>query len=288
MKSSIIKSACLAVFLIITSGNSAYSAYDRETLTHPDFAFPQTVEKDSRAMLETSLHENRPAATLRAFLNLAVASDLISRENAFTLLPDIDSISNLLSSPYKAIGLLIEAQMYQEIYLSNPGVFNSRTVPAVSYTDNPNFWDRNMFASKIDSLSLKAVEEFDCASKVPLKNIESIIESRSSLASYTVGDFIIYKVIDLVQSVKEQKTIPFFSSPTDDTLNPLTLIDRLLSLHPKISAARCNAILTKAGLLEPHRNEPSEFLWNEIIASGTHVEVAQLLTYYYQRYVSWQ
>ena len=182
----------------------------RKTAGSPDFAFPKTVESDSRRNLEQALHANKPVEALRAFINLSIASSQISSEKSLPLLQEIDSISNMLPEPFGAIGLLLEAQIYANIYQANRFTYNSRTVAENMADDNPEFWDKNIFRQRIDSLATLALHQKKAAEKLPLSRLTPLITPAEDLGAFTVYDFIVYKYIELTSLFSSSAVIPFF------------------------------------------------------------------------------
>lgn len=276
MAHKLIKTVVSTVFLI-TVGFIPIHSKPANTLQHPDFAFPKTVKEDSRKELENALRNNDPEKTLRAFMNLAIASELISSESTVGLLHELDSIALTLSPPFSAVAYLIEADFYNTIYSNNRWQFDRRTVDASSVGNNPEFWDRNMFADKINSLLNLALSEKKEAAATPLSRIESLIDFYKPIDSYTVYDFLVYQALDL-STIDTNQTIPFFTDKKQ-RVDRGSLIDQLLALHPSPSPARTEAVLTKAAYLQGLDKE--KFLWNEIEACGNSPEAVPLLITFY-------
>lgn len=272
-----IKTALAAVFLITVFSLPSYSK-SSSTMNIPDFAYPQTVQADSRLQLEKALRDGDAAKTLRAFINLTVASSEISNENVFSLLSELDSINLSLPTPYNAIGYILEADIYCQIYDSDRWVYNSRTVPKETMAQNPEFWDQNLFAEKIASLIRLALSEKKEASASPLKKFATLVTGNVSYSSFTLYDFIVYKSIDLHEKVYPRNIIPFFSNP-EQTIDVIKLVESLIDLHPSPSPARTDALIRKTELLP--ENEKKVFLWDCIKSAEATAETVDLLTYFY-------
>lgn len=271
----IFKTVILAVFLLTAGSIPVISKTTNQPMKTPDFAFPQNVEKDSRRDLEAALKVDRPVDALRAFMNLYIASSLVSRENVPSLIAELDSLCLSFPSPYNAVGYILEAQIYKEIYNSERWTFDSRTVTDDLENENPLFWDRSLFDKKIRSLTDLALSERKEASAMPLEKISPLISFDSNFQSFTVYDFIVYKAIDLNPSSKEDSIIPFFLQPSSSSNGSMELLDSLLTLHSSPSPARNAALVKKATLMSFPEN--AAFLWSEIQSYGDSHFVAPLL-----------
>lgn len=256
-----IKTVLATVFLVTLVSIPAFPRSSAISSDEPDFAFPAEVSSDSRVKLHKALADGNHVEALRSLMNLVISSELISSESTPTLLNEIDSVSSMLPAPYSGLGYLIEARMLRDIYESDRWNFDRRTVPDNIALDNPLFWDRDIFAARIDSLCSLALNERSEASQVNLKNIESLISFSSPLDSFTVYDFIVYESIRLIQAVGHKNIIPFFSKPSP-LLKPVSLLKGLLTLHPDPCEARGTAVYRLFSLLPA--DERGAFLWKEI------------------------
>lgn len=273
------KTVVAAVFLITAVTLCGQAKRQSTIMKTPDFAFPKTVQKDSRQELSRALAERQPEEALRAFINLTVATAEISNEEVYPLLGELDSVSRTLPAPYNALGLLLEAQVYSQIYAADSWTFNNRTVDAEMAEKNPEFWDRSLFEAKVDTLIESAFRSEEEAKRLPLSNISSIISADgASLDSYTVYDFMVYRAIELMSRLRSSDFIPFYSVSAP-ALSPLSLIDSLLDLHPDACPARTNAILMKVELLP--EDERAAFLWDRIIEAGKNAYAVPMVVRYY-------
>lgn len=248
----------------------------------PDFAYPKKVIKNAEVSLSKSLADKNYPATLRALLNLAVADNCISHENTISLLPRIDSIAGVIPAPYSSLAYLMEAEIYSQLYQSVRYEANNRIMSEDSQELNPQFWSGKMFASKIRDLLTKALEGKNAAITTPLNNIRDIITNTQGIDFYTVFDFIVYKSIDLNETLpKDNLTIPFYKTSTESFPSAISLIEQLLTLHSSPSPARNYALITKAKNL---KGEGRKILWEEIEKQKESVTVIPLFTYYYNNY----
>lgn len=278
----IFKTVALTVFLIIEAVFPAQTKEKTNTSMKLDFAFPKTVVENSRVELEKALKQKNDVKALRAAMDLSVASTLISNENVVENLSMLDSIVPLLEAPYKAIDYLIQANIYIQIYNSSRYQFDNRTVDAGMANQNPLFWDRNLFAEKIKTLTTLALSEKEATEKRPLSEISTLISGLKDYSGFTVYDFIVYQAIDLSASFTENQVIPFYKSDDTASFKPAELLDELITLHSEPSEARNMAIIHMARLLSPQ--EGAKFLWQEIQASKENPKVKDLVAYLYDNY----
>ena len=276
------KTVLSTVFLIAGTLLCAGATKTSQPLPTPDFAFPKTVEEDSFGRLQAALRAHKPVDALRAFMDWSVASTLISAENATKVLQTADSIGNNLEAPYSAVLYLLEAQIYSDIYHANQWTFDGRTVDADMATQNPEFWDRQIFASKIQNLLSEALAEKSSAENLPLENVAILLDDAAPLSSFSLYDLIVYKAIELNQTFSSKSVIPFYPQEAS-TIDSCQLLESLLTLHPRPSLARSTALLYLALLKTPL--EMKEFLRTEIEGSADSEFVVPLLSFYFNMFL---
>lgn len=279
----IYKTVLTAVFLILGS-LSPYAkrvTHNTNSMT-PDFAFPKRVVEEAQFKLDQALNNQNDVAILRSAMDLSIGSMLISHENVRESLNLLDSIAPSLKAPYKAIDYLIQANIYNDIYNSDPYGFNNRTVDAELAQESPLFWDRALFKEKVISLVDFALAEKKEASKVPLSSIDALITESALNTDFTIYDFIVYQAIKLLIDFESDGVIPFNKKDAEGIDRPIELINSLISLHPNPSKARISALMTKAQLMTPQ--ESAEFLWQEIQAMKKSPEVRDLVISFYNNF----
>lgn len=280
LNKSILKTVFLTVFLLSNLSGVAKPAKTSKSSV-PDFAFPKTVVADADRELHIALKSKNPTATLRALMNLTVASSLISHENAPATLQLMDSVNALLQPPFVAVGYLVKASMLSEIYQSDAYTFDRRIFSDRMSDENVMLWSRKEFALSIDSLLNRALAEKGAASTTPLSTISGLIISDYPIDSFTVYDFIVYKTIELNSSMGGERIIPFFDTQ-QNRIDPLALTNELLALHPDNSRARTAAILKRFDLLPVEKGE--EYLRSAIRECGDSEYAVPLLVAYYNNY----
>lgn len=283
MAQNLTKTVLATVFLIVAGFIPATSKPTKNAMKTPDFAFPLEVVNHSRAQLDKALEEGEPVQALRALMNLSIASNSISNENAVELINRIDSVSRQLPAPYGAIGFLIEAEMYKNMYMADRWTYDNRTVAPETKELNPQFWDKTLFGAKIDSLTDSALDQRAEASVAPLSDISSLIQKVEDEKDFYIYDFIVYKVLDLRNGFHKGNIIPFYPSDSPEgEYNPVDLIDQLIELHPEPSFPLLCAVNYKFTLLEGQ--EGVDFLWNQIQHFRQNPEVMMLMSTFYTTY----
>lgn len=277
------KTVALAVFIFSTTNVLASSNSNSSTMRQPNFAFPKTVEENSRKNLEKALNKGDQADALYQAMNLVIATDLISLENVEANISELKLLQSKLSAPYSGLADLLLATLYSNIYLSDRWTFDNRNVPEELADSNPNFWDRNIFSRKVTSLVADALAQKEEAEKLPLSQLKSLVEYSGDIKSFTAYDFIVYTSIDILRTLNEKKQIPFYSEK-DTFIDTDRLIDNLLALHRDPSEARNKAIVTKAKSLPLPLG--AEYLWQQIKEMKESRFVAPLLVTYYTDYLS--
>ena len=272
------KTTLLVVFLIFASVNAFSLNQNRNSFSNiPDFAYPQTVERNSRVSLQKAIAKNKPVDTLRAFLDLIVAANKISKQNVIPVIQELDSVAGTLHQPYSAIGYLLEADLLKDIYLSNRRVFDNRVTVSSLKEANPQFWDKAIFSQKIDSLISLALMNRKEAERLPLNRLKNIISIQEPAESFTLYDFIVYKAASILNIFNDNNEIPFFHRKNNKRYDPIFLIDELISIHHKISPARVAAVLERVNYMKEGKQE---FLLNEIKKMGKSPHVVPLLIAY--------
>lgn len=293
-----IKTALLAVLFILATSLGAYAKPTGKhqhtkpattTMAKFDFAFPKTVAQEATVVLKRSIASNDAPEALHSLLALTVAKDIISNENAFAQLELIDSVAKVIDKPYNAVALLMEAQLYYEIYTGNPSA-NSRIVDQES-PDNPEFWDRNKFKAKIFSLVEAALNEKRDAVKVNLSAIAPIVTVQPasdgtplSPSDFTLFDFIAHKSVDLISRFREPSVIPFYNNTSNNTLSPIAIAEEDIESHDTPTYGLASAILMKANLLD--EVDSKDFLWKEIDKLKEHKYVIPLIGKYFNSYIT--
>lgn len=271
------KTALVAVFLL-TAHLTGMAKQKARVDGQPDFAYPKTVAASAEKNMSSPDH----VEALRAMLNYTVAENLIDSEKVFQIVNRIDSLSAGMPAPYSAIGYLIEAEIYLDIFTSDAYNYNSRIENEGFDELNPQYWNHQQFAGKIRQLVTQALSQKDAAEKMPLSQIDKLLDASPDFKDYTVYDFIVYKTIYLTSPFEsEVPVIPFYKTESGSFPTALELIDSLLEVHNSPSLARTTATLYKFMLLPEGEN--NEFLWQQILRNGNSPYNTSLMIYLYNR-----
>ena len=120
----------------------------QSTFENPDFAFPQTVEKDASAQFSVALDERDGVKALKAAIQMVVARQQVSQSSFEANVSMIDSAANILPAPYSSLSYLLEATLYVSLYRQNAWDYNRRNLPTDSYPDDPNSWSGSLLLKR--------------------------------------------------------------------------------------------------------------------------------------------
>ena len=202
----------------------------QSTFEMPDFAFPETVERDAEKHLGDFLRSDDGCGALRAAMQIIVARNMVSPEAFNRNIALLDSLAGELKGPYSGLALLLEANMYKDLYSSNAWTYNNRDLPTDSYPEDPRSWSRDLFAKRCLELvrgAFGAGEEGagdDIAKTVPLQKIGSLLteSDESGFGDLTVYDFMTVNakgVLDRFGNGDMGDYIPFTTDYTPKALN---------------------------------------------------------------------
>lgn len=262
---------------------------------NPDFAFPETVEKDALPKLHEAVAQRKGIEALQAAIQLVVARSLVTNSSFRQNVAMLDSLASALPQPYSSLALLIEANYYKSLYRDNRWTYDQRTLPLDNYPEDPMEWSSQLFAQKILSLVESAFKDTSKAHVMPISDIAPILRdvSEAKLAGLSVEDFMVYNSMDVLGGFSmsgASEVIPFRGTGFKQALTPAEkcgqyrqkLIDELLNYRmtdPDIPALVV-AVAQKADLL--NGDERRQFLkgWVEKLIDSP--ECGRILNMYYQ------
>lgn len=128
MKKIIILLLALALPLFFMAAAKTPAKAPKNTFYKPDFAFPKTVEKNARAMLDRSLPSD-PETAVKALIQIIVSQSAVSSDSFSRSMQLSDSVARLLPSPWKNVVRLLQSRAYYEYYNSE-FTFRERRLPA--------------------------------------------------------------------------------------------------------------------------------------------------------------
>ena len=248
-----------AVFIFLTVFQMNASKPQRPGLSKPDFAYPQKVIDNARDVL-SSLAEPQEKK-MAAAIQLVIASNSISADNAAGCAALLDSLSTVSPKPYSALYAILEARLYADIYSSDSWTFDSRAIPAGEQGDDPSAWSRANFIDRCRSLAERARNAAGDAAEKPLGDIAALLDKCDAISYLTIADFIDYQTIDVMQTFYPGRggdIIPFggnaagSASPVGGIYS--RLIDRAVNagnVQAMVLAVSRNAYATVSGSRRP-------------------------------------
>lgn len=239
---------------------TARGAKVSNTFATPDFAFPQTVEKNASAEFGKAMAQGDGQTALRAAIQLDVATGLVSADTYAASLARFDSVARTMPAPYAALARLLEARLYCDIYNSQSWVFNGRTLPATPVPDNVMEWSTPMFSEAVTSLVHEAMAGAGDAASTPLKSIDPLLTDAADAerAGFSVLDFMTLQGADILGTFgtsRRSAELPF-GRKAREAQTPaglaMSLVDDAIARHSGdsdlfIKSYFCNARL---GLLD--------------------------------------
>lgn len=230
------KAAIVAAFLILTyilplassacpSGEPAAAARQasnrktnmktqKKSSGMPDFAFPETVEKNAVPRLKEAMRNKDGIGAVKAAIEVIVARNSISSSSFNENVAMLDSMASELAAPYSSLCLLLEADMYRQLYNDDRWTYRERTLPLDSYPSDPLAWSSELFARKTLELVRKANGNTEAAESMPVKDIATVLTDveNAEKSGLTIYDFIVYKSHDLLDTFRDgssEMVIPF-------------------------------------------------------------------------------
>lgn len=218
-----LKLLMLFCLLILSQGIKA----SETNYQKPDFAFPQTVEKESLTALNEDVVTQDPQLALRYLMNACVAKnegdDFNSLQENLTL---IQSVKPRLRAPYLNLLYLLEADILSQQYSLNPDRYNSRNISSDDISSDPEEWDATIFKEKIYNLVDTATFNLASLSSLPITDISLLVTNAepAEKIDMTLPEFIAFKGAELLQQFAKTdsySTIPFFHLSEDNSIEYL-------------------------------------------------------------------
>lgn len=216
----------IALFLIIgvSTQMSAQTAVSDATETSeikptdaPDFAYPQTVIDNAEVLLDDALKHNRSLDVVKAVIQIVVANNRISKDNAPKMIALVDSIAQTQPTDIKSILYSLEAGVYHAIYIEKQGLYNNRNVPLDNPPSDPFQWSKDLFALKIFELTEKSLENSELLFNSQItayKEILKPIEEYQIECFPTLYDMLAHRAVSLLENFARYNYdyIPFFET----------------------------------------------------------------------------
>lgn len=229
----------------------------------PDFAFPQSVTKQSEQELKIALEKSDDLAAIRAIMDYGLAQSAINSDNTVKTLSLIDSTLPRIKSPAaKSVLQLLKATIINDKYNSFRWKSDKRETPLFPIPADYNEWSGEQFRYVIAQTIDKALENQAALQNEPLSAYSLLITAdKEQLTCYpTLFDFVAYTSIELLDdNINTLNTLPakalvgwkeFISSdvksPNSETVNRILSIYReLLKFHSQSEAPLITADLSR-------------------------------------------
>lgn len=185
-------------------------AKTQSTITTPDFAYPQTVNKHASAQLAAALKQHNDPQTLRALMDIALAKTAIDADSMPTVINMVSKIRSKLSSPTaKSLAYLLEATILDELYQNNKYAYDRRVLPLYPLAEDLSEWSGEQFRHTIDSLTNLALVE-PSLKTTPIFDYKTVLTIDSLNATFypTLFDFVGHHAISLKSNLSEYSSLP--------------------------------------------------------------------------------
>lgn len=193
----------LMTFTIMAMFSLWGRAADEPKFRTPDFAYPQNVIKDARAMLAKA--GNSPDAgvvRLRAMLELSAAEQAIDYDTVYTLPAQVAEQAALCRGDKAAEAMLVlyEADLFRNIYSRQAYKYNRVDAPLEPFPADVSAWSGDQFRARITELLARARS---LADGTPLSRFASSLEYSPEVAQYmpTVADFARYFSVEVLNDL---------------------------------------------------------------------------------------
>lgn len=175
----------------------------------PDFAFPQTVSTDARALLgrAEAAGDTAGVVRLRALIELTVATSSIDRDSLFAMPAIIGEQAALTADKAdRAMLLALEAKVLQDIYQDNAWNYNNADVPAGTVPEKINLWGRDNFRDRTRELIDSALSLTAGVPAVELQRYSACLDYSPEILEYMpdVRAFLIGTAIDIADTFGER------------------------------------------------------------------------------------
>lgn len=185
----------------------------------PDFAYPQSVLSRSDSLLNNSIEKGDDEMALRAFLNRAIALNLLTDSDVpSAAVNSLDTLILKLSPEFSPLGYLLKADILKEVYKAKKNIYDSRQLPvAYPFPENISEWNSEMFKTAIIASVDSALQKNNYCKHSPVEKIALLLsETESSKQlNLSIEDFIILKSIKILKSIgstQSETIIPFFKN----------------------------------------------------------------------------
>lgn len=206
-------------------------------MTIPDFAYPQTVEKNADEKLSKAISSGDWSAAIEAVIQSVTARNIINHQNVASGIAKADSLATTAPAEWQPVFLLIKGQLLNAIYDDIRWQADTRKLDIDSIPDNPFEWSRDIFAEQIYNIGSEILEK-GSRNETPLKDWKEFLENTDNAfaSGMTVGEWLEMQCFQLLGQYSDatKDIIPFFSTnsePTTPTQKCTALRDRAINMY---------------------------------------------------------
>ena len=112
--------------LFTVSETMAETKKRSNTFATPDFAYPETVERNAMAAFDKASASGDNVDMMRAAIQVTLAKSMVDKSTSKANIAWLDSLAGVSPAPWGSLYYILEARYYNELYSGNSY--------AVSYT----------------------------------------------------------------------------------------------------------------------------------------------------------
>lgn len=283
----------LLLFIIIAAAAAtsfSLAAAGSQSVSKPDFAFPQQVSKNAEKSLNTAIKAADDQAILRSLMDLTLAQGMIDNDNLPAVYHRINDLCpKMTSASARSLTRLLQASILSDIYSNNRSKYDERHLPLTPLPADWTEWSGDQFRAEIMRLIDEALADTAALQSTPLSAYGSILTFNHQTEIYfpTLYDFAVTHAIYLLDTNFEipnslsltlvddladfpRQSLKAINSPVASKI--LNLYSDLLRFNQDKYAPRINTMLDAldfitSNLYDPHSDEAdakeTEFLTNQ-------------------------
>lgn len=184
------------------------------TFATPDFAYPETVERNAMAAFDKASASGDNVDMMRAAIQVTLAKSMVDKSTSKANIAWLDSLAGVSPAPWGSLYYILEARYYNELYSGNSYVYRERVLPLDSYPENTGDWSQGLYCRKVTELLSRADSLLGDAAARPLSEIAPLLDNvkNAETLGFTVGDFVTFQMIDLLSTYTRESSdwvIPF-------------------------------------------------------------------------------
>ena len=213
-----------------TTKTTKAKSVTKNSFSTPDFAYPQTVTKNAEKEFDRAIAHGDGATALKAALQLCVAGNLVSQDSVQTAIDRFEKVASTMQMPYGKLALILEAQLYSDIYSENRWVYDGRTLPLAPLPTSVFEWSRPMFQQKVEGLVKQAMTDASALAAMPVADIAGLLEmpkQAQALPGLSVFDFMTLQGLEALAPFDNETPvndeIPFGDAVSSEAQLPLAM-----------------------------------------------------------------